>query len=243
MMTKTFTEDDIRFRIAAARRILYREGCDSNVGGHVSARAEGEAAFWVTGFEYFDQTTPDRVCKLDFDLRVLEGDMPFSPAVNFHARIYQLRPDVNAIVHLHSHYVSVLSSTGRTVGMYNVASVLFHEEQATYFDDGHKPHVSVADELGDKRVVLLKNHGAIVASQSLENATIEAVMLEKCARYHLECEAVGGTEILHDEVVAGKAMYQKHFLPNMWEANYARLRRSDPDLFAWLAPGAGEPAS
>ena len=53
--------DDIRFRIAAARRILYREGCDSNIGGHVSARADGgEDAFWVTGLEYLDQTTPDR---------------------------------------------------------------------------------------------------------------------------------------------------------------------------------------
>ena len=48
---------DIRFRIAASRRILYREGCDSNVGGHVSARADDhDDAFWVTGFEYFDQS-------------------------------------------------------------------------------------------------------------------------------------------------------------------------------------------
>ena len=89
----------------------------------------------------------------------------------------------------------------------------------------------MVDALGDKRVVLMKNHGAIVASQSLEHATIEAVMLEEAARYHLECEAAGGTEILEAEVVAGEAMYQKHFLPNMWEANLARLRRSDPDLF------------
>jgi len=64
--------------------------------------------------------------------------------------------------------------------------------------------------------------------------TIEAVMLEQCARYHLECEAVGGTEIIEAEVVAGRAMYQKHFLPNMWDANFERLRRSDPDLFEWL---------
>lgn len=227
--------DDIQFRIAAARRMLYRLGCDSNVGGHVSARADDALdAFWVTGFEYFDQTTPDGVAKLGFDLRVLQGELSFSPAVNFHARIYELRPDVDAIVHLHSHFVSVLSSTGRTVGMYNVGSVLFHEEQVTYFDDGHRAHVSVADALGDKRVVLIKNHGAIVASQTLEQATIEAVMLEEAARYHLECEAAGGTEIPHDEVVAGKAMYQKYFLPNMWEANFARLRRSDPDLFAWV---------
>jgi L-fuculose-phosphate aldolase len=227
-------EADPRFRIAASRRILHREGCDSNVGGHVSMRVPGEAAFWVTGFEYFDQTMPDRVCKLDFDLSVLEGEMTFSPAVNFHARIYETRPDVNAIVHLHSHYVSVLSSTGRTIGMYNVASVLFHDDQATYFDDGVKSHLAVVDALGDKRVVLMKNHGAIVASQSLEDATIEAVMLEQCARYHLECEAAGGTEIIEAEVVAGRAMYRKHFLPNMWEANFARLRRSDPDLFESL---------
>ena len=58
----------------------------------------------------------------------------------------------------------------------------------------------MVDALGDKRVVLMKNHGAIVASQSLEHATIEAVMLEEAARYHLECEAAGGTEIVEAEV-------------------------------------------
>ena len=225
---------DIRFRIAAARRILYRQGCDSNIGGHVSARAHGEDAFWVTGLEYFDQTTPDRVVKLGFDLQARVGEMAFSPAVNFHAAIYQRRPDVEAIVHLHSHHVSVLSSTGRTIGMYNVASVLFHEDQATFADDGVRPHLDVVDALGDKRVVLMKNHGAIVASQSLEHATIEAVMLEEAARYHIECEAIGGTEIVEAEVRNGRAAYQKYFLPNMWEANLERLRRSDPDLFAGI---------
>jgi L-fuculose-phosphate aldolase len=226
-------EKDIRWRIAAARRMLHREGCDSDVGGHVSARADDpEGAFWVTGFEYFDTTKPDRVALLDFDLNALDGAVAMSPAVNFHARIYHERSDVNAIVHLHSHYISVLSSVeGKTVGMYNVSAVLFYEEQATYFDDGVKPHLAVVDALGDKRVVIMKNHGAIVAGDSLENATIEAMTLEKAARYHLECEAIGGTEILEPEVVAGKVMYRKHFLPQMWAANLERLRRSDPDLF------------
>ncbi|MBV9951262.1 MAG: class II aldolase/adducin family protein [Acidimicrobiia bacterium] len=222
---------DIRFRIAAARRMLYRQGCDSNVGGHVSARAHGEDAFWVTGLEYFDQTTPDRVVQLGFELQPRVGEMAFSPAVNFHAEIYRRRPDVEAIVHLHSHFVSVFSSTGRTIGMFNVVSVLFHEDQATFADDGVRPHLDVVDALGDKRVVLMKNHGAIVASQSLEHATIEAIMLEEAARYHLECEAIGGTEIARAEVINGRAAYQKYFLPNMWEANLERLRRSDPDLF------------
>ena len=34
--------DDIRFKIAAARRMMYREGVDSQTAGHVSVRAAGE---------------------------------------------------------------------------------------------------------------------------------------------------------------------------------------------------------
>ncbi|MCU1485445.1 MAG: class aldolase/adducin family protein [Actinomycetia bacterium] len=231
-------EHDIRFKIAAARRMLYREGCDSDVGGHVSARADD--GFWVTGFEYFDTTTPDRVAKLSYDLEPLVGELAMSPAVNFHARIYQERADVNAIVHLHSHFISVLSSVeGKQVEMFNVHSVLFHEEQATYFDDGVKSHLAVVDALGDKRVCLMKNHGAIIASDSLENATIEAITLEKAARIQLEAEAIGGTPILEAEVVSGKAMYRKHYLPQMWAANFERLRTSDPGLFAPPAVPSG----
>jgi L-fuculose-phosphate aldolase len=234
-MPTPITEDSLQFRIAAGRRMLYREGCDSNVSGHVSARAPEGDGFWVTGFEYFDETMPANIAKLDFDLNVVEGEHALSPAVNFHGLIYQLRDDVNAIVHLHSHYISVLSSLGVTVGMYNVAAVLFLDEQITYFDDGHKLHTQVAHDLGDKRVALMKNHGAIVASDTIEHAIIEAMTLEACARYHLECVAAGGTEILYDEVVGGKAMYRKHYLQQMWDANYRRLRKSDPDLFATLS--------
>jgi L-fuculose-phosphate aldolase len=115
--------------------------------------------------------------------------------------------------------------------MYDVSAVLFHDEQATYFDDGRKSHLEVVDALGDKRVVLMKNHGAIIASDSVEHATIEALTLERCAHLHLDCVAAGGTEILEEEVVAGKAMYRKHYLPQMWDANLARLQRSDPDVF------------
>jgi L-fuculose-phosphate aldolase len=233
-MSSVLDESSLQFRIAAGRRMLFREGCDSNVSGHVSARADDGDGFWVTGFEYFDETVPNGIAKLDFDLNVIIGEHALSPAVNFHALIYRLRPDVNAIVHLHSHYISVLSSLGVTVGMYNVAAVLFDDEQVTYFDDGHKAHTQVAHDLGDKRVALLKNHGAIVASDTIEHAIIEAMTLERCAQYHLECVAAGGTEIERDEVIGGKAMYRKYFLQQMWQANYRRLRRSDPDLFETL---------
>ncbi|MGH9211656.1 MAG: class II aldolase/adducin family protein [Acidimicrobiales bacterium] len=229
--------DDIRFKIAASRRILAREGCESQVAGHVSARAEGEDAFWVSPFEYFDETLPDRVVKVSLSLQLLDGDWEPSPAIRFHAGIYQARPDVDSVIHTHSHWVSVFATTRRTIGMYNVGSVLFFGDQALYEDDGTQPPVDperMAAALGDKRVLLIKNHGAVIASQSLENATIEALMLERAARYHIEAEQIGGSEFPDAESARGRAAYHKHFLPQMWEANVRRLERSDPDLWAWL---------
>ncbi len=231
-------EDDVRFKVAASRRMLYREGCDSTVGGHVSARDENNPnAFWISPFEYFDETTPDRVVKLDMDLNPLEGDWEPSPAAAFHAALYQGRPDIGSVIHTHSLYTSIFATTGREVGQYNVASVLFWDEQVLYADDGTKPPVYGPDlvkDLGDRSVILLKNHGAIIVGDTLENTTIKAMVLETACQYHIEAEKIGGTEFPETEVVRGKKAYHKYYLPNMWRANFRRLRKSDPDLFAWL---------
>jgi L-fuculose-phosphate aldolase len=229
--------DDIRFKIAAARRILARNGCESRVAGHVSARADGEDAFFVSPFEYFDETLPDRIVKVSMDLEVLEGEWEVSPAIRFHAGFYRARPDVNSVIHTHSRSVSIFATTRRTIGMYNVVSVLFHEDQALYEDDGTHPPVDpepMCAALGDRRVLLIKNHGAIIVSQSLENATIEACMLEVAADYHLAAEAIGGSEFPDAEARRGREKYQKYFLPQMWDANFRRLRKSDSDLFAFV---------
>ena len=61
-MTKTWTEDHPAFQVAAARRILAQEGCESRVAGHVSVRdPERPDAFWVSPFGYFGETLPSDV--------------------------------------------------------------------------------------------------------------------------------------------------------------------------------------
>jgi L-fuculose-phosphate aldolase len=228
-------EQDPRFRVAAARRILARAGCDSGVAGHVSVRAPGADTFHVSAFGFFDETTPEQVVGADLSGAIVEGDWPASPAVKFHAAFYRARPAIGSVIHTHSHWVSTFVTRERPIGMYNVASVLFHDEQVLHTDDGTKPPVpgdDMAAKLGDRSVILIKNHGAIVVSDTLEKATILALTLEQAARYHLEAEAAGGTEFPVAEARRGKQKYHQHYLPQMWAACYRRLRRSDPDLFA-----------
>ncbi|MCD9623950.1 class II aldolase/adducin family protein [Rhabdothermincola salaria] len=230
--------DDTRFKIAAARRILQREGCDSGIAGHVSVRSPGEDAFWVTPFEYFDETTPDRLLRVTFDLEVLEGDWAPSPAIQFHAAIYRERPDVGSIIHTHSYEVSLFSTLGTELGMYNVVAALFHGRQALFCDDGSRPSADgkpLAAALGDdKSVVIMQNHGAVITGPTLEHAAVDAISLEKAARYHNDAVRLGGREMPLAEVEQTQRDYDEHFRPATWAANFRRLRRSDPDLFDHL---------
>lgn len=226
--------NSIGFRLAAARRIMYRNGCDSTVAGHLSARADEAAGFVMTPFEYFDETLPASVSTLDWDLNVIGSVSETSPASSFHSVIYRRREDVGAIAHIHSHWVSVLVSTDQFVGMFNVGATLFHEEQSDYVDDGTLPSVDgqrMADRLGERSVLLMRNHGALVVADTVEHAAVLALMLEQSARYHIECTAIGGREMAEAEARRVKGQYHKYFLDQMWTANLRRLRRSDPDLF------------
>ena len=229
--------NDPRFRISASRRMLYRQGCDSGVAGHVSERSAGGDTFFVSAFGYFDETTPDTVLEYTFDLELVGGDGPASPAVEFHAAILRERPDVMSVIHTHSHYVMVLAALQQPLGMYNDAACLFHNQQVMYADDGTAPPVEgkrLMAELGDKSVVWMKNHGMLVASPSLEEATVMAMVAEKMAHVHLDVVAAGGVEHAEAYITAGVAPHKKFYIPQTWQANLRRLRRTDPDLFETL---------
>jgi L-fuculose-phosphate aldolase len=234
----TIDESDIRFRIAAARRILYREGCDSQTAGHVSARATGEDAFWVTPFQYFDETLPEHVIKVSFDLEVLEGNWVASPAIEFHAALYRARADVGAVVHHHARYTALVSSTGEVVRPYNLLAYLFYDDQGLIFDDdtgGATEGERIVHAIADKSVLLMHNHGCVVVGPTLEVAAVKSVLLEHAARYHIEAVQVGGKE-LHDEhrVRRYQAALGQYMVPEMWAAHTRRLRKSDPELFESL---------
>jgi L-fuculose-phosphate aldolase len=230
--------DDVRFKIAAARRMLYREGVDSQTAGHVSVRVPGQDAFWATPFQYFDETLPEHVIKVSFDGELLEGSWQASPALNFHATTYRRRTDVNSVVHHHGYYTSVIAGTARVVGQHNLVAALFWHDQALSFDNSNQSAVNDAmlvDNLGDKNVVLIHNHGCLVVGPSLEVATIKAILLEKAAHYDFDAQAVGGKELdIPERLGSLKFNLEKYMLPEMWAAQFRRLRKSDPELFALL---------
>jgi L-fuculose-phosphate aldolase len=186
----------VREALAAACRILAREGHESGLAGQVTARAERPEAWWTLEFGYgFEEATPERMALVDEDLRPLQGGRP-NPGTRFHVWIYRKRPDVRAIIHTHAPYASALAATGQPLKTIHMDSAMLHGTAHL----AQWPGVPVADDegriisaaLGSAKTILLANHGLLAAGASVEEATYLAVFFERAARMQLRAMAAGG---------------------------------------------------
>src|SRR5512147_2479680 len=134
--------------------------------------------------------TPDDVCVLDFDLNVLEGHLKPSVESAMHGAVYQVRPDVNAIIHTHQVYTSALTLIKAPI------PALF-DEQARFLGRSVEiiPYApsgtgllknAVARHVGNhNNAFMMQNHGALVFGHDMQRAVHNVEILEKCAMAYL----------------------------------------------------------
>jgi ribulose-5-phosphate 4-epimerase/fuculose-1-phosphate aldolase len=140
--------------------------------------------------------TPDDVCILDFDLNVIEGELPPSVESSLHSGVYETRGDVNAIVHTHQVCASAVALVGLPI------PALF-DEQARFLGRSVEiiPYGPSGTGFLTRRVVravksnanayIMKNHGALCFGHYLERAAHNVEILEKCAHAYLMALSTG----------------------------------------------------
>ncbi len=186
-----------RETLAYACRILAMTGQEAGLAGQVSVRSERENAYWTLRFGLgFDEATPDDFIEVDQDLTTLSGHGMANPATRFHLWVYKARPDVNAIVHAHSPWVSALVAARQELVVVQMDMTPFYNDCAFLSD---WPGVPIADQegvliseaLGSKRSILLAHHGYLTTGVGLEEATYLSVYLERAARMQIRAQSLG----------------------------------------------------
>jgi ribulose-5-phosphate 4-epimerase/fuculose-1-phosphate aldolase len=136
---------------------------------------------------------------------VVEGDRPVNEAAfAIHSRLHMARPDVVAAAHAHSLYGKTWSSLGRLLDPLTQDSCAFYEDHALFDpfsgvvldeEEGEK----LAAALGDKKAVILQNHGILTVGPTIEAVAYWYIALEDTARVQLLAEAAGTPKpIPHD---------------------------------------------
>jgi len=194
------TEYELRKELARICRLLYERELVIANAGNVSARA-GRGRFL---------TTPSGTCKgwlepadfvtVDESGRKVAGSRPPSSEFDMHRVIYEVRPDVQAIVHAHPALATAFTVAGRSLGEPILTEGLLTIGQiatAAYATPG-TPAVgnSLRHLVRDHDAILLAHHGAVTCGPDLDTAYWYMEIVEHTAKTRLAAEALGGARSL-----------------------------------------------
>jgi L-ribulose-5-phosphate 4-epimerase len=173
--------------VVAICQKLISKGILMGTGGNISVRVAGEKAFAITPSNYdYTKMTPEDICVLGWDMKVIEGARKPSVESSMHAAIYENRMDTNCVIHTHQVYASALALTHTPIPALYDEQVKFlgrAVEIVDYAPSG-TPFLKkeVVKQLGNHaNAYILQNHGALLLGPDPDRTIFNVELLEKCA--------------------------------------------------------------
>ena len=222
-------------QVALQCRILYKEGWDEHLAGHITYRLDNGNVL-VNPWELtWDEITASDILTLDKDGNIVEGKWNVTPAIGLHLQLHELRPEIKVVMHNHPHWSGLWASMGRVPPIYDQTSAMvdghlpLYDEYSGTFDDSSVT-LAAAEALGDAKWALLVNHGTLIVGENLRQAHLRAITLEWRSKRAYQAELAGGATPLSDEQVTSLALADANGFPFLWEAMARRELRSDPHI-------------
>jgi ribulose-5-phosphate 4-epimerase/fuculose-1-phosphate aldolase len=201
-----------RVDLAACYRLVAHYGWTDMVFTHISARVPGGADnFLLNPFGHlFDEVTASNLVKIDLDGAIVE-DTPYEihrAGFVIHSAVHGARPDVACVIHTHTEAGMAISALDSGLLPLTQHAQLFHDRVGYHAYEGLANDIDerrrLVRDLGDKPVLILRNHGMLVAGRTVPEAFSLMHHLEKACRAQLAAMATGAKLVLPPDDVAAK---------------------------------------
>jgi L-fuculose-phosphate aldolase len=178
-----------------------------------------------------EEVRPKDLQLIDLEGKVLRGPHPRHTEVFIHSEVLRARPEVGAVVHTHPVPATVFSSLGVPLRPILHEGTNFVPPDVPRFTETTDLIVTpelgraVARTLGARPALFLVNHGIVTAGATIEEAVVNALLLDKIARAQLMIP--GGVPKLwtsdDEALVKRKRIYSPDALQSRW-SYYRRVR-------------------
>jgi len=217
----------MRYELAAAFRLVALFGWDDHIATHLSMRLP-DGTFLLNPFGLmFDEITASSLMRMDLDGNLVEScDYPTNPAAfNIHAGLLSAYPEVNSVMHLHSRdgvAVSTLAEgllplSQNALNIYHDVAYHAYEGVAAQEDE----RARLAADLGNKHLMILRNHGTLTVGRSIGTAFARLYMLEWACTAQVRTLSMGRELQLPAEEVQEK---QRVMMQSSWVNAFAEDR-------------------
>ncbi len=177
---------------------MNQSGINQGTSGNISLRHEDGMLITPTSTPY-ETMQPEQIVFMKLDGAFDAKQRP-SSEWRFHRDILKARPEVNAVVHAHPPYATILAIMGLSIPPvhYMIAcaggDTIRCSPYATFGTQALSQHAVTA--LEDRSACLLAHHGMIAIGPSLPRAMWLAVEVETLARQYHGCLQIGTPPLL-----------------------------------------------
>lgn len=179
---------------------LLKAGLIVRTWGNISCRISDTQFVITPSGKAYDTLTPDDIVLVNIADLSYDGDVKPSSEKGIHASCYELRPDINFVIHTHQKNASVVSTLGLDIN--NItgeeAEIIGTDVPcATYGLPGQpklREGVINALKRSTSKAAIMKHHGAVCLGTDYEDAFAVANALESvCEKFIIErcCEVSG----------------------------------------------------
>ncbi len=233
-MNATALETQTRTTLAAAYRLLAQRQMDDLTYTHLSARVPGEEAYFIYPFGMlFEEVTASSLLKVSLTGEILEGEEVQYNQTGYviHGSIYQRRPEINAVFHLHT--TAGVAVSAMACGLLPLSQFSFHFYNRLAYHgydslalDYRRQGDQLAEDLGPHKAMILRNHGTLTCGTTVPEAFLYMHFLEQSCR--VQCAALSAGQPLTmppPEVCEKAAKDLRAFEPTFGERDWTALIR------------------
>jgi ribulose-5-phosphate 4-epimerase/fuculose-1-phosphate aldolase len=192
-------EWDLRVQLAAAYRIIDHLGWSELIWTHTTVRVPGpEHHFLINPYGFrFDEVCASNLVKVDMNGNIAgDQNQEINPAgFVIHSAIHMTRPDAQCIMHTHTTAgmaIAALEEGLLPISMYSLGyydRVAYHDFEGPSLDLEERRRL--AENLGNKHVLILKNHGLLTCGQTVAQAFVRMFRLERACQVQLTAQSTG----------------------------------------------------
>jgi L-fuculose-phosphate aldolase len=178
------TIQEAKEKVCEAGKLLLKEGLVARTWGNVSIKInENQMVITPSGRKY-DELTPEEMVLVDIYTLKYEGKLKPSSELKLHCEVYKTRPHINAVIHTHQLYASIVAAAQKDVEVLNEkhqkilgATVI---KAAPYaLPNTKKITIETARAIEQSNAALMSNHGVVCIGKDLEATFEVARTLEK----------------------------------------------------------------
>lgn len=217
LASSRWSEQEILARedLAAAYRLFAVLGWHELIYNHITVKIPGTEYFLINPFGLmYREITAANLLKIDLLGNLIEAsEYSVNPAgFVVHAAVHRARPDVGCVMHTHTTAGLAVACQAEGLlplsfpSLFYTDRIAYHEFEGITVDEDECARL--ADDLGDRDVMILRNHGLLTCGRTVANAFAELYHLQRACEAQLAIQSAGASTTVPPRRIQLKAAEQ-----------------------------------